>query len=126
MIATLLLALVCLAPENQLAPFTIQTYSVRSDGAGDACDCSLAPCGDRGGCQECDEVGCRPCPPLLESGCFLGTPDECGNLGACAYLDVHAYPGAIPWRQFEVSMDGCFETEFQEVAVGWMAWWRVE
>lgn len=123
MIATLLVSTVlCLTPVPS-NPSTVVVYSVRSDGAGNACDCTTAPCGQRGpGC----EVDGSPCPLLVEPGCVLGVPDECGNLGACAYLDVHAYPGAIPWRFDRLSADGCLETEFQEVAVGWVVMWRLE
>jgi hypothetical protein len=125
MIAALLLALICLDPPPHPSPFRVQVYSVRQDGAGHACDCSLAPCGDRGpGCSLCDDNGCTPCPPLVEPDCFI--TDQCGNVGACAYLDIHAYPTAMVWRAWAVQEDTCIETDVQEDRVGWMTWWRVQ
>lgn len=125
MIATLLLTLICLDVPPHDPPYTVQQYSVRQDGAGHACDCTLAPCGQRGGATCCDETSCFPCPLLVEPGCFLGTPDECGNVGACAYLDIHAFPSAIVWRFDGLSDDGCIETDAQEDRVGWGTWWRL-
>lgn len=122
MITILLLSVLCLTADHP-APLTVETYSVRADGAGNACDCRLAPCGQRA--LGCIEENGSACPLLVEPGCFLGSPDECGNVGACAYLDIHAFPGAISWRAVEENDTGCFETDFQEVAVGWTEWWRI-
>lgn len=116
------LLMLCLSQVHP-APFRILTYSVRADGAGNACDCALAPCGQRAaGCVAEDG---SPCAMLVEPGCFVGSPDACGNVGQCAYLDIHAFPAGIVWREFETNGTGCFETDGVEVAVGWTAWWRI-
>lgn len=123
MISALVLALICLIPDTVPGPYVIEAYSVRADGAG-MCDCTLAPCGVRApGCV--DEFD-QPCPLLVEPDCFLGSPDQCGNLGACSYLDFRAFPWGMVWHGWDMHNEaGCIETDLQEVRVGWSEWWRV-
>lgn len=117
-----LFALICLDLPLHPPPYTIETYSVREDGAGHACDCAIGPCGTRApGCM--NELG-GDCLPFVEPNCFLTQPDQCGNVGACSYLDIHAYPAAMMWRVFSVANDACFDTDWTETRVGWGAWWR--
>ena len=129
MIAAVLATMLCLTPPaGATTPYTIQVYSVRVDGAGHACDCHLAPCGQRAGtCYDPERDTNGPCAPLLEPGCNNNVPDECGNMGPCAYLSMRDYPGAMVWRLYGMSADGCFDTVHQEISrVGWMTWWRIK